>query len=206
MTIDELSARLAKVERANRFLRVAGATGLVVTLAVAAMGLAMPAPKTVQAERFDLLDSDGKIRVQIGAATGGVPSVALYDAHGKPRAILAIDNSGTPALILTDDATKATAMLAMDSKGGTTLSVTDGAAAQRLRVNVDAAGLSGISLFGKGGKNGVVISAGETGAVGLTMLDRNLGFRAMYTLDVDGEPGIQLKDKAGNPVFLAPVR
>jgi hypothetical protein len=62
MTIEELSARLEKVERANRRLRAGGLAALVLAAAGAAMGQAIPAEKVVRAESIQVVDKDGKVR------------------------------------------------------------------------------------------------------------------------------------------------
>lgn len=53
---------------------------------------AQPTPeqaKVIRAERFEVVDKDGKVRAGLGLADGG-PGLRLYDKDEKPRAVLGL--------------------------------------------------------------------------------------------------------------------
>jgi len=71
MTIEDLSARLEKVERANRVLRVAVGGLALLAVAVATLGQAAGPPKAVQAGRFEVVDDSGTVWGAFRIATSG---------------------------------------------------------------------------------------------------------------------------------------
>jgi len=98
-TLDTLTKRLDRMERENRWWRVAGGAVLAVLVATAAS----PAPKVadkILAREFILADDTGVARARLGL-TFGKPELAFDD---DPRALVA--QSGTPIeprMSLSDD-------------------------------------------------------------------------------------------------------
>jgi myo-inositol-hexaphosphate 3-phosphohydrolase len=95
-SLQGLYTRMGKLERQNRFQRNALTVGLLISICVTAMGQARPA-RTVEAERFVLLDGKGRARITIGTpltsgATVGTspdePIIWLSDAKGNDRAMI----------------------------------------------------------------------------------------------------------------------
>ena len=83
------------------------------------------APKVVRAQRFELVDAEGRVRgalafspdgspalvftgaegksaAALGVLTGSRPNLMLADKKGKPRAVLTLLTDGTPAFVLWD--------------------------------------------------------------------------------------------------------
>ena len=57
--------------------------------------------KVARAERFELVDKNGKARAQLGVTEDG-PSLALTDEEGKPRVIVTVTED-RPTIVLTDE-------------------------------------------------------------------------------------------------------
>jgi hypothetical protein len=102
--LSNLAARVQKMERENRVLKLGGLIFLLAVGAVIAMGQA-PTKRTVLADEFVLKDSTGNKRATLGLARGE-PTLTLFDATGRERAwlgtegIVFYDSSGTHRVIL----------------------------------------------------------------------------------------------------------
>src|SRR5574340_502431 len=95
---------------------------LVVTVAAVAYAAGKAkaaAPKVVRAQQFELVDAEGRARIEIGMGGehGQVPGVRVLDAEGAVRAALAVLPDSSPTLALYDAGGKARAALTTDSDG-----------------------------------------------------------------------------------------
>lgn len=90
-----LEIRVARLERENRFFKLAAAGAALSALVIVSMGAV--SPKTIKAEKILLLDSNGKARITIGtpASAGAAfgiqsddPAIWISDAKGTDRTIL----------------------------------------------------------------------------------------------------------------------
>lgn len=95
-----LAARLEKIERENRIVKMVGLILLLAVGAAVAMAQA-PTKRTIVADEFVLKDNAGKVRARLYMDRGG-PMLSLYDASGVERANL-MQNEGTAGLILYHD-------------------------------------------------------------------------------------------------------
>ncbi len=103
--------RLEKLERQNQRLKRSGLAASLLLGVVLLMGQATRKSRTVEAERFNLLDSTGKTRAELLMLTDG-PALKLYDSNQVARVVLSIyqdmpnlglyDRSGIVRLGLTD--------------------------------------------------------------------------------------------------------
>jgi hypothetical protein len=127
-------ARLEKVERQNRQLKMVG--GMVLALAVAGMvmGQALPSARVVEAEGFVLKDAAGKVRAELSVDGEGA-KLLLGSENGKSRAMLNVDKDG-PALTLFDENAKLRAWLAV-FKDGPRLALRDESEKVRVGLSVD---------------------------------------------------------------------
>ena len=73
----------------------------------------------VQAQRFEVVDSSGKVRATLAMLPDGMSGLALFDAAGTPRANLLLSDKGTPSLSLDDAAGLERAALALAPFGDT---------------------------------------------------------------------------------------
>jgi len=102
----ELIARIESLEKKNRRLVRIGGAALVVFAGLGAMSLRSTCD-TVSAERFVLLDTQGRQRALLTAYdTGGAPQLALYDKKGRASATLGIGKTGAFLSLADADAEK----------------------------------------------------------------------------------------------------
>jgi len=119
-TTANMLQRLGRLERENRRLKISGAILLLALAAVGAMGQGLPkaVPKVVEAERFVLRDTRGKILATLGTEAAGLLALVLSDQNGKTRAGLGVGTSG-PSLVLRDENSKDRAALGHTALEGT---------------------------------------------------------------------------------------
>jgi hypothetical protein len=91
--IAALTIRIARLERANRQLKVLGAGSVLALAALLSMGFATK-PRTIEAEKIVIRDSHGRARLTIGTPkvagfAGGLgpdePAIWLSDENGTDR-------------------------------------------------------------------------------------------------------------------------
>jgi hypothetical protein len=79
--------RIARLERANR--RLTAALCFIILAAGATLLMAAKKPAVVSAERIELLDSAGAVRIKLYERTSGIgtsaPTLDFVDSAGKPR-------------------------------------------------------------------------------------------------------------------------
>ena len=108
--------RLEKLEKQNRRLKRAGLVVMVLAGATLLIGQAKPQVQwKVEAERFVLMDANGKLRAELGMAEHG-PHLAFYDAEGTRRAVLGIVQKG-PGLFFLDTTQKRRVAMGLAEKG-----------------------------------------------------------------------------------------
>ncbi len=105
-----LETRVKQLERQNRRFKQLGAVAIVLAGVAVAMGQEAPKkPKTIEAEKFVVVDGRGKHRATLGME-GGNPTLVLADLAGKPlmtfrtrngkSAMYIFDANGTPRVEL----------------------------------------------------------------------------------------------------------
>jgi hypothetical protein len=179
MTIEELSARLEKVERQNRWMRAGGIAALVLVAAGAAMGQAAAPPKVIQAERFEVRDAGGKTRAVLGINPEGVAELALHDKIGEPRIGMDVAPEG-PSRAWLGEAGKRGIMLFQTPDGSPALGLSDKEGNPRIGLFLTPDGSPALKLFDEGNSGkaraGIVLLADGSPAVILS--DRDGTFRA----------------------------
>jgi hypothetical protein len=141
MTTEPLLARLDRLERRCRRLRGA-------MLAVLGLGIAVPLlawrstdPKVVQAERFELVNADGKLLAEWKIDQSGLPFFELRDANEKPRFRMKIGRGGTEPIFSMHDAEgMQRSSFAIDGPGNPHLVLQDNGQKPRLHMAVSSAG------------------------------------------------------------------
>ena len=143
--------------------RIPLAAAFVLAAALAAAGAARSEPRTVEAERFVLLDAKGAARAALESSEGGNPRLVLRDAEGRERAAVALDGEGRPMV-----------------------SLHDGAGQPRTMIGPTSATLGTVWVLDEGGVPRVTLGATPAGDFGLFLLDAALRNRAHLSLDGDG--------------------
>lgn len=97
--IETLTVRVARLERANRRLKLIGVGVVLASMVLVSMGLGGK-PRTIEAEKIVIRDSHGRARLMIGA-----PEVAgaAVDMRPDAPAIWLSDENGSDRTILTSD-------------------------------------------------------------------------------------------------------
>jgi len=80
--------------------------------------------KVVRAERFEVVDSEGRLRMTLETADN-TPMLGLRDENNQGRAALAILPDGSPYLVLLSNDEKGTAVLAVTPEGFPALKLTE---------------------------------------------------------------------------------
>ena len=122
-----IEARLARLERWNRFLALAVA--LILGGAVAWKPLGQ---ETLRTRRLEVVDASGRVRVEVAATDKGT-ALTVLDTAGVPRATLS------------------------DDEDGTALYLRDGEGVTRVGVAQFAHGGGGFALHGPGAKGAAVL-------------------------------------------------
>ncbi len=123
--ISFLMQRMAKLERQNRFFKIAG---LLALLAVAsAFFIAARPANVVTADRFVVQDSTGKTIATLGADADGLPGLSIKDpTTGKERSWLGLWNKGQEvSLGFFDQNSKERSRLGILATGITRLNIDD---------------------------------------------------------------------------------
>jgi len=177
-TLDRLTQRLDRLERENRRLKV---TGAVLVLALAAGGVMGQVPKAVprvvEAERFVLRDTKGKVLATLGTEAS-TPSLALFDQNGKTRAVLMVLANGAAGLFV-------------DDQNGKT----------RVLLGVGADGTPAVSLLDQNEKRRAALGVGADGTPLLSLADQNEKIRAELSVHTSG-PSLVLRDENRNRAVL----
>jgi hypothetical protein len=151
---------------------------LVVTVAAVAYAAgqakaAAPVQAVVRAQKFELVDRNGKERTVL-ALMDGQPVLALLDEKGLWRAALSLDSDGSPRLGLLDEKGKIRADLSLNPDGRPRLGLLD----EKGKIRAD------LSLSPDHGPD-------------LNLLDEKGKIRAALMLDSDGGPGLGMFDGKG---------
>jgi hypothetical protein len=225
MRLDEgdVLARLARLETENGRLRKAAA---LVVLGVAALSLTAQdrmERDTFTAQRYQLVDKNGKQRAWFGvndkdettlifygddaksarlalaAEPSGTALVSLCDATGRPRISLVSQANGSAQVGLHDESGQCIAELVSDRNNPAALVLRDAACRDRLRVEVGKDGLPGLSLSDPGGKIVGQLCAEKSSPVALVLRDNAGAERLRAEVGKNGSPGITLDDDAVRP-------
>jgi hypothetical protein len=173
---------LLALNASNRELRLwrrLFALAVLAAVSVGVMGQMTMKNRSVEAQRFVLLDAAGKAR-------GGFimdadrPKLVLFDKSGKARAGLALATDGSPSLALHDGEERPRAGFSLESD----------------RVY--------LSLYGSGGKGSAGLAVGSDGAVILLLRDREEKERVGVTVTPSGVPTMEFLDKDGRVIWKAP--
>ena len=176
-----LTERLDRFERGNRWWKRAFVVLLVVLISSAWIRHGAPAQvaKVLEAERFILRDTSGRLRAELGLLKGA-PTLSLLD-QGEARLVsltLTAENAGM--LVLNADR-GGHVMLAAKPDGSALLSFLD----QQRKIRVGLVGA-------------------PDGSASLTFVDMAKTLRAELLIDENGAPLLNFFDRSGKVVWSAP--
>jgi hypothetical protein len=196
-----LSARVARLERQNCWLKRGGLAALVVGGTALLLGSRAEPNKTLEVEKLVVRDTFGRQRAALHMTKGDDPAVALvlYDENERPRAGLGVNKDG-PGLYFTDPNGKHRAVLAKNNDGiGLDLLDEDGK--PRMDFRTTDKGM-GITMRDEGGIRRMAL-----------MMDKDIPELVLY--GQDGKPrgafrvekngaALRLLDAKERPVFAKP--
>jgi hypothetical protein len=112
MSESELVDRLERLERAHRRLKGFALAALVLATALTMIYATQPAPQTITAHEFNVVDSSGKVRVRVSmecsSTTECEPTIRLFDKDQSARTTIreggvTIGGGGIVALLLANE-------------------------------------------------------------------------------------------------------
>lgn len=169
-----ITKRLEKLESENRWLKgglaiMAAAVGTIFVMGAVPQAMDLQA---VTAQKFLLVDANGKSRAFIGMHNGH-PALSFADAKGEVRATFGIRSNGNPALFF----------YTKDGKPAAGAAVTDDSRA--------------LALYGPEGKPRVSLTTASSGQPAVDLADDKGLTRAALYLNEDGQPVVALDDAGG---------
>ncbi len=192
--------------------------------AASAVGAAA-APKMITAQKFMLVDANGKTRGVFGLTSRGVAQVAVFDGSGALRAGLGVASNGGPSLGIFGKDGKARAEVGING-AVSRIVLSDSAGTAQASIGVAGDGQSGFALMDKQGnlratmivapdgsptlrladqnRARVGLDVTADGLPGLAMLSSDGKTRAALTLNADGSGALTLFDTAGKPASSVP--
>ncbi len=174
-SITELRNRLDRVERRHRLERIGAGVAVALASVFLLTGQGSPGPaRTLQAQKFLLVDAKGTTRGMWGVTGDGSPTIQLFDQHSQVRVALSILGDDEPALALTDENGKLRTFLKVTRDYSPTLQMFD-------QKGVARVGLS------------VLTNASEQEPT-LVMMDKEGRVRSLYKLLGDGLPVMTMND------------
>ena len=149
--LDELGARVTRMERENRLLRML-VVGILSILALFFLtGIAFHDHKVVEAEQFVIKDHDGVVRGSFGLiGTTDMPSFVFYDKEANANVLLHLREDGSPAFSLYNKDRIRSALAVWGDR--TLLEIFDKKNQRRLVLGVSDKGEPGLELYGPRGK------------------------------------------------------
>lgn len=190
-TLETVAQRLTRVEKQNRNLKRVLCAVILLMGAALLLGQAEP-NHVVEAQKFVLLDAEGKERAVLDSNEQGGANLVLVDAKGKQRVNLGMTQSDT-LLSLLDSNEKVRAMLGTDSAHGTFLAINNANGRKRALFIDDKKGV-GLSFFGPGEKAST--SLGEDASGSALVLRRPDLTEGIVLSAKQGEASIDLIDQS----------
>lgn len=230
MAEPSFEARLGRLERENRRVRVGMIAVLAVVVGLVCMVAINPMRKVVRAQRFEVVDEEGKARVRLLLHKGLSPALArrvslkdpqklqdleeswpelsLCDTHGRTRVAAAVAADGSPRLSLFGQGGQVRLDLSVREFTGAAssgLAVYDRFGKDRLRLGLPEYGDPMLLLCDGAGRGRVLVtsSMAEDGP-GLALSNKDGFTRALFQLHEDGRPTLTLCDNEGAVIWEAP--
>ena len=111
-----------------------------------------PPQLSIKADKFVLVDGNGRPRAELTVAADGTPGLFLYDENGVRRGAFSLSADGAPALVLHDKLGKPRAEVALRADGVVGLGFYDQSGEGRAEFFVSSEGAASLYLFGSSGE------------------------------------------------------
>jgi hypothetical protein len=202
--MNTLEMRLDRLERSNRLWKRAAVCLMSALFTTLALGQARLAQKDVLAEKFTLVDANGKEWASLAMAANGEPTLAMFNAGGEPRVLLGVSPDGAAHLSLHNGVGLAQTDLGVAKAGEPSLLFFDGQEKMRGYLGVQKDGAPLIALLNKDEKRIVRVGLGDGGVPGISLSDeKGAGLRAslsapgLFFYSPEAKPSIAL---SANPI------
>ncbi len=218
-----LAERVAQLEKQNRLFKRFGIL-LIVLLGGATLVAAQERGKerSIEAERFILKDSNGRVRADLGMDKNGVrlllqdenekvrlnaavfaegPGIALFDENGAIRYTVSHSSRG-PSMVFNDENQKPRAVMRL-FKEGPGLAFLDEKETDRLVLTFTKHDGPALDLY-EAGKQLLVALRARNGVNGLAIFDGSGRPRAAIVDSAKKGPQIELLDENEQPLFRKP--
>jgi hypothetical protein len=139
-----VEGRILRLERECRLLRGLLTAGALVLAGMVSMGQAAQPPKVVQAEGFQVIDSQGRVLATLGSDERLRCALKLHAESGEPQVVLGARPDGGAVLAFIENGKDPTCLLATTpgSMSGLNLGGPGKASTVGLNVSGDMAGIS----------------------------------------------------------------
>jgi hypothetical protein len=144
--LEMLVRRVAGLERSARRWRRAATAVMLGAVALTTMGYAIPKGQIVEAQKFVLKDSQGRVRVELGGDSDTSIALRFKDAAGSPRVTLGLEDE-TAVLVLGDKSGRPRAGLVTLAQGAPGLTFYDATGRARAELGLARDGEPGVALF-----------------------------------------------------------
>jgi hypothetical protein len=203
LTMDKMVQRIDRLEKENRWLKHIGVLVLVGIAAVVLMGQAMSSrvAKVIQAEKFVLRDSSGRIRAELSTLHGGEPSLVLFDKSLITRAVLGVIN-GSPRLDIYDGNGMRRAVLGATLDGSPRLELYNPDGERRARLGLHA-NMANFALYDETGKTRFGLNVLAPGSPTMIFVGKNEMVQLSLDVLPDGRAGLMINDKGGASIRLS---
>jgi hypothetical protein len=145
-TLEKLASRIARLEQRLRSVALV-LLAVVVFAALEFLFWQLGVHKSVEAERFVLHGSDGKIRAMLSTSSDGTPGLVMFDAGDKIRAMLNLQADGAAGLSMVDADGAQRVLLAVLPNNVPSLGIYDTGKKLRAMLSTDPSGTPALTLF-----------------------------------------------------------
>ena len=184
----------------RRWMIVIVAVCLVVTVAAIAYAAGKTtAPEVIRAQRFELVDAEGRVRIEMSIAglSGQAPGIRLLDEKGTGRAGLVLFRDGRPGLALSDEKGAVRAGLGLLRDGRPIMTLSDEKGEARAALSLLSDGSPILWLRDEKGKLRATLAVFPDGNPILGLYDEKGKSRATLGLLRDGGPSLTFCDEKG---------
>ncbi len=210
LSVQELHARLRRVERQNRALAAFVALAGLGVGALLLMGAEPEAgqPKKIEAEAFVLRDANGRVRATLSSLDGGGAALVFFDSKKQSnlRLIVGVNADGIPSLQLNDARGTERAVFGLDDADAPGIDLSDRAGRRRVRLNVaDRGGEQPASLSLWDEKGHARVSAIFSPSImGFFLSGPGDETRSVMGMSADGTPVNFMTGPDGKTIWSAP--
>jgi len=182
------------------------AGGVVATQVAASVAMAEGRARTISAEQFVLLDSNGSHRAIMKVASDGTTHLAMYDGMNRNRADFRVTRAGESALGFYDQNGSPRVLVgeALGGRDGIAIYSTGGRQIATLSVSQD--NQASLTLYDPNtGKARAGLGTASNGSPELVLFDQNGSDRAEIHVRPNGKPGIVLADENSKSIAGMPM-